>query len=115
MAHPSLVEDRLVELGQGPACAAVCRRTGGDSLRCDRRGRPAGVLLPRGQTFPSPSLGPPLLSKSWSPPLLWGMPPEVDRGTGTWFPDAEMANQRPPNAVRPSPFVSPGFRSITKV
>ncbi|MBV9473073.1 MAG: hypothetical protein JO206_08890 [Solirubrobacterales bacterium] len=25
--------------------------------------------------FPSPSLGPPLLSESWSPPLFCGIPP----------------------------------------
>ena len=24
--------------------------------------------------MPSPSLGPPLLSESWSPPLFWGIP-----------------------------------------
>ena len=31
-----------------------------------------------GQTFPSPSLGPPLLSLSPSPPLFWGIPLWVD-------------------------------------
>jgi hypothetical protein len=28
--------------------------------------------------FPSPSLGPPLLSESLSPPLFWGMPAVAD-------------------------------------
>ncbi|MGI8920690.1 MAG: hypothetical protein ACR2HD_03300 [Solirubrobacteraceae bacterium] len=30
--------------------------------------------------MPSPSLGPPLLSASWSPPPFWGIPPEDDAG-----------------------------------
>jgi hypothetical protein len=31
------------------------------------------------------------------------------------FPAGEIANQLPPNAVRPSPFVSPDFVSLTKL
>jgi hypothetical protein len=32
--------------------------------------------------FPSPSLGPPLLSESWSPPLFCGMPLGTGFGVG---------------------------------
>jgi hypothetical protein len=40
----------------------------------DGLGRMAGPTDRHGQTSPSPSLGPPLLSASWSPPFPWGMP-----------------------------------------
>ena len=39
---------------------------------------------------------------------------DVD-GLETGFPAGETANQRPPNAVRPSPFVAPDFVSLIKV
>jgi hypothetical protein len=35
------------------------------------------------QTLPSPSLGPPLLSPSWSPPLPWAMPLTTAGGVTT--------------------------------
>jgi hypothetical protein len=38
---------------------------------------------PPDQTFPSPSLGPPLLSASWSPPLPWGIPLTTAGGVAT--------------------------------
>src|SRR3954452_16186549 len=83
------------------------------------------------QTPPSPSSGPPLLSESWSPPLSCGMPLEVDGGffgvgddderppdfdvrPASRLPVGETANHVPPNAVRPSPFVSPDVVSLTK-
>src|SRR5712671_1523647 len=47
-----------------------------------RRRRQRRVLLRRASvassyTFPSPSLGPPLLSESPSPPPFWGIPPSA--------------------------------------
>src|SRR4051812_4526813 len=41
-------------------------------------------------------------------------PADFDDLPVTWFPAADTANQRPPNAVRPSPFVWPGFVSFAK-
>src|ERR1039457_2155299 len=52
-------------MAAAPAITAQCRWI---------RMRPAPARPPR-QMFPSPSLGPPLLSESWSPPPFCGMPP----------------------------------------
>src|ERR1039457_1650776 len=47
-------------------------------MRIGPRPGPLSCCVPAGpQTFPSPSLGPPLLSESWSPPPFWGMPPPL--------------------------------------
>src|SRR5436190_10584476 len=40
--------------------------------------------------LPSPSLGPPLLSASWSPPLFWGMP-AVELDAPEPAPEADAA------------------------
>src|SRR6476646_9729674 len=95
--------------------------------------------------LPSPSLGPPLLSASWSPPLSCGMGFAVwagamaggaagvvtaawlggalwcrdelpdGVGAGTGEPDAVSACHSPPNALRPLPVSVPGPVSLTKV
>src|SRR5437764_4846927 len=122
----------------------------GTKIRGPRAGWPPGLrsrVRLIAQMAPSPSLGPPLLSESWSPPLFCGMP-LLDGGAGfgagfagagfgavgagagfgaagcdaeppdflaeTCLPAGEIANQRPPKAFSPSPFVSPAFLSITK-
>src|SRR5690242_8000558 len=94
---------------------------------------------------PSPSLGPPLLSASWSPPLPCGMGSAVWAGavaggaagvvTAAWLggavwcraelpdgagagagePDAVSACHTPPNALTPLPVSVPGPVSLTKV
>src|SRR4029453_10999886 len=48
------------------------------------------------------------------PPLYPPPPCGCERGA-TLAPAGETANQEPPNALIPSPFVSPGFLSFTKV
>src|SRR3954452_7334169 len=80
------------------------------------------------QVFPSPSLGPPKLSASPSPPPFCGMPfvppPPVVEGFGagcglcaggcdpvTSWPAPVSTPQRAPNAVEPSPLVSPAAGS----
>src|SRR6185312_7840399 len=95
--------------------------------------------------LPSPSLGPPLLSPSWSPPLpcwmgfavwagavaggaagdvtaawlggaLWCWDELPDgAGAGAAEPDAVSACHCPPNALRPLPVSVPGPVSLTKV
>src|SRR6185437_11701976 len=95
--------------------------------------------------LPSPSLGPPLLSPSWSPPLpcwmgfavwagavaggaagdvtaawlggaLWCWAELPDgAGAGAAEPDAVSACHCPPNALRPLPVSVPGPVSLTKV
>src|SRR6185437_13933548 len=91
--------------------------------------------------LPSPSLGPPLLSPSWSPPLpcwmgfavwaggaagdvtaawlggaLWCWDELPDgTGAGAAEPDAVSACHSPPNALRPLPVSVPGPVSLTKV
>src|SRR4051795_7726477 len=41
-----------------------------------------GACVSSAQIPPSPSLGPPLLSASWSPPLFWGIPLADGLGAG---------------------------------
>ena len=61
---------------------------GGCSWRLVRRARIACA-----QVLPSPSLGPPLLSESWSPPPFCGMLPE---------PEALPPDPLPPDALPPT-------------